>query len=666
MTSPEKPSNTAEAGSTVGMQAGEIHNSTVYQVLPDSPPEKKYEVGLAYLRDGVPTRARELIDDARAHGHDNAEVRFHWVLAMLSKRSYRDLNPDERKRLANEVHRCGDRRPDAWGRALSVVHDLLDYLSGTDKDPEHALDQLVSLPAAQRDQIVHHLDLVLTGGLKDRFWADIEQQARDARESHDRKNRVWAYFEPSPAGPRARRPLPDTTTTGDRVRAGLATITAALGAGYLAKTVILTAKPLPMVAYLIAAVGAVYAIRNGARWRFLNRRLAEHETRHSGRIGMTETTDEGFAASVTRKFEYYFAKYPPAGLDAAEWMGTSAGIRSWLRNEIVELYRESRIPPSRVKWLVRFLARDARDQWSSGELFSFREKYQVSAATKSVCVLSTMVFFGLGACVVSAAFEIEILAIVAATLVMVFSSLYAFRGWSDITGERLRAAEDNREYHRILAGREDEYRRWTTKLDALRPSETQMETWLTADRTIVVEEALRHYRLAWRDVLTHALLQTPGEGSKYARVRGGPRRYSKYDIRLFLITLDGVRELGASIDFEHMTNTEIERNNFRFDAVSSVYVAKPTALSCDLELTLMNGEPRGIHVTDATGDEVDPDENLDAVARMNLEVTGFTHTLHILEGIAAEGKRWIERDPYLAKPPEGLADVLDRPEPVET
>lgn len=39
----------------------------------------------------------------------------------------------------------------------------------------------------------------------------------------------------------------------------------------------------------------------------------------------------------------------------------------------------------------------------------------------------------------------------------------------------------------------------------------------------------------------------------------------------------------------YMTLTDIERNNFRFDAVSSVYVATPTDLSCDLELTLING-----------------------------------------------------------------------------
>ncbi|MGW7533297.1 hypothetical protein [Amycolatopsis sp. NPDC054798] len=665
MIPPEHTSNTAESGSTVGMQAGEIHNSTVYQVLPGSPPEKKYEVGLAYLRDGVPTRARELIDEARAHGHDNAEVRFYWALAMLSKRSYRDLAPDERKRLASEVYRCDDRRPDAWGRALSAVHDLLDYLGGTDKDPERALAQLAELPTAQREQIVHHLDLVLTGGLKDRFWADIRRHAHETRTSHDRHQRVWAYFEPYPSGPRTRQPLPDTTAAGDRVRAGLASVVAALAAGYLVKEAILTAKPLPMVACLLAALAAVYATRTGVRWRVLTRCLVDRELRYSGRVGNAEATDKGFAASVTRQFDYYFNRYPPAGMDPAQWTSASAGVRASLRNEIVELYRESRISSGRVKWLVRFLARDTRDKWSSGELFAYRAKYRVAASTKLLCVLTTMAFLVFASWVVTAAFEAESLMTAAAAAVMLLGALYALRCWSDILGERLRAKEDKREFVRAEEARRREYERWTGKLNAIRPSETEMETWLAADRTVVVERALRHYRLAWRDVLAHALLQTPRKGSKYARVRGGPLRYSQYDARLFLITLDGVRELGTSIDFEHMTLTDIERNNFRFDAVSSVYVATPTDLSCDLELTLMNGEPRGIHVTDATGDKIDPGENLDAIAKMNLEVTGFTHTLHILEGIAAEGKRWIERDPYLAKPAEGLTEKLHRPEPVE-
>jgi hypothetical protein len=45
------------------------------------------------------------------------------------------------------------------------------------------------------------------------------------------------------------------------------------------------------------------------------------------------------------------------------------------------------------------------------------------------------------------------------------------------------------------------------------------------------------------------------------------------------------------------------------------------------------------------------------VAQMSLEAAGFTNTLHILEGIAAEGRNWIKRDPYInAGPAVSITD----------
>jgi hypothetical protein len=35
-----------------------------------------------------------------------------------------------------------------------------------------------------------------------------------------------------------------------------------------------------------------------------------------------------------------------------------------------------------------------------------------------------------------------------------------------------------------------------------------------------------------------------------------------------------------------------------------------------------------------------------SLRKVNLGTTGFAHTLHIREGIAAEGNEWMKRDPY--------------------
>ena len=53
-----------------------------------------------------------------------------------------------------------------------------------------------------------------------------------------------------------------------------------------------------------------------------------------------------------------------------------------------------------------------------------------------------------------------------------------------------------------------------------------------------------------------------------------------------------------------------------------------------------------IHVTDLEVPHAGPGDDSSMFARMNLDTAGFTHTLHILEGIAAEGKGWIDRDPH--------------------
>jgi hypothetical protein len=113
-------------------------------------------------------------------------------------------------------------------------------------------------------------------------------------------------------------------------------------------------------------------------------------------------------------------------------------------------------------------------------------------------------------------------------------------------------------------------------------------------------------------------------------------------MRLFLITQDGVREISAELDFERAEFNGQERNNFRFDAVSSVHVIQTGDFEYTLGLTLTNGPTRKIRVTDPEGYQPDPSESPDAFSKINLDAAGFAHTLHILEGIAAEGKGWIK------------------------
>jgi hypothetical protein len=62
-----------------------------------------------------------------------------------------------------------------------------------------------------------------------------------------------------------------------------------------------------------------------------------------------------------------------------------------------------------------------------------------------------------------------------------------------------------------------------------------------------------------------------------------------------------------------------------------------------LELVLTNGPAMKIRVKDADARQLAPDENAQEISEISLSAAGSTHAFRLLEGIAAEGKGWIER-----------------------
>jgi hypothetical protein len=645
-TSSTASTNTAASWSTVGIQAGgDVHDSTVYNIYSGASPREKYEVGVRFLEDGVPARSRDLIHDAMAHGYENGEVRFHWVLAMLSKRSYRDLTAEEREqlgRVSEFLHRYFD---DEWKRALEAICELLDYLIGSGGDPGVSLRKLHALPTRQRDEIVRHLDLVLTGGMKDSLWVEKHQKATTDRLRNDRRDRMWAYFQPVPAKPRVRQPLRDSTTAGDLFRAIAWSGTFAFAVGYFGWKILVHAAPLPTLSYLLMLAAGYVGARTGWEWYYRATRLKIKDRYYFRRRGVDRAPEGGFANQVDHSFTHYFIKYAPEGRDRTAWLADTAGIRATLRDEIVELYRESRTSAAEVRWLIRYLVNEVKKRWKSGTLLQHQERYRTRSSTKAWCAISLATLIVAATSVILTTIQIDPLRAAVATLVATAGARLGTARWLNIFYERRRAMEDLFEFEQLQRERQAAYQEWKKRLDSTRPSESEMEAWLNCDKTILLHDALHHYRLAWREIIAHAVLQTPAKPCKRSRVRNGPWRYSKYDIRLFLVTQDGVREITTELDFERVDCSDRERNNFRFDAVSSVQVTKEHE-SHTLDLTLMNGPSRTIIVPGLKGNHLDPTENAEKFSEINLDAAGFTHTLHILEGIAAEGKGWIDRDPH--------------------
>lgn len=91
-----------------------------------------------------------------------------------------------------------------------------------------------------------------------------------------------------------------------------------------------------------------------------------------------------------------------------------------------------------------------------------------------------------------------------------------------------------------------------------------------------------------------------------------------------------------------------DRLNYRYDAVASAHVSlTPRASSRSriqqkFKLTLVNGEPISVIVTDLDPDDFEQGETEQSLERATLDAASVANTLHVLEGIAAEGRAWFQ------------------------
>ncbi len=233
------------------------------------------------------------------------------------------------------------------------------------------------------------------------------------------------------------------------------------------------------------------------------------------------------------------------------------------------------------------------------------------------------------------------LSVTAATVIALAGGRIAVGGWLRIIMEHKRFAVERADAARLLAQRKSALRRWRHKL-ADKPTDLEMAHWLDCDRKALMEEAMRHYKLAPHDVIAHAFIEAPAAYYKRARVPKGPWRYSRYKLLIFLLTADGVRQMTVDLDFEKAAFRDRGRINYRYDAVAAVQVTEADDGHRTFELTLVNGHPIKVEVTGPPPDIVELGEDTRAVSQVTLDAAGLGNTLHVLEGVAAEGRKWID------------------------
>lgn len=639
--------NVASGEAHVGVQAQVVHGDVhVYDVPPNAPPEEKYQVGVRYLDGGMPGLARELINEAIANRYETWHVRFHWLLAMLSGRTLREFSAEDSSAFEASRKRIPTGVRDQWADGVQAISRLLNTsvlpgtTSGTEVDVETVLKEFDSLVAEQRGKILRHLGVFLQGTLEDQMWKRDHQHAVDNQTGNDRAGRVWKFFQPAPAGPRVRWPEQVPLSTSERLTVAISAMAFAMAAGYIGWELLRHGSLSGLIAYLVsAACGYAWAV-NGLEWWFrANRCRMEDVRRWSPGTRKKARKSNRFASDVDGMFDRYFRKYVPDGMARDVWLAATDGIRWYLRDEIVEVYRESTVKAGQVSWLIRFRVWEVKRSFQDGTFRAYRDQLHVHRATKAFFGVG-VAGFTLGALWITVTLRTEPASDAISAAVASLSGWLAVRCWLRIVLRRRHFDADQSESERRMADSEAAFKRWQDKLSDA-PSDPEMATWLDYDKKILLGHAMWHYKLTRNQVIAYAFIDAPGGGHKSARVRNGPWRYSKYQLLVFLLTPDGVRQIQADVEFKDGKLRERQRISFGFDAVTAVTFSVDDKYRRTFELGLENGQSISVVVTEPSTDMIQAGEDPEALSETALDATSLANTLRVLEGVAAEGKEWI-------------------------
>ncbi|RSM56772.1 hypothetical protein DMB66_32980 [Actinoplanes sp. ATCC 53533] len=644
------------------MQAGVVHEINIYQLDPDASPKQQYEVGVRYLDNGVPQRALELIEEAIAKGHLNSEVRFHQLLSLLSGRTLQMLSQRDFTRLEAARDQPGFGTDD-WVEGVRFIERLLRNIAAADHHPIGS-DSFDKLGDIQRRKITRHLEMFLKGPLEDYAWRRAMQEAADSQLARDRAKRTWKFFEPDPAPPRRVAPEPASITIGVRASLAVAVIGSVATTLYLGSLLLQRGESLPILAYVTGILGGAVWAWNGVEWRFRNDRLrAKNREYHTLPRQHRPPPPGGFASQVDRIFRACFRKYVPAGIDRESWLAETAGIRRSIRNEVVKAYRDSPVEADAIAWLIRHRVSVVKQRWLRNTLWDYRETYRTPLSRKLAVVGAAAISTVAGARALVGAVPQEPLRASLAVLLMVVSYWVAATAGGRVVVEHRRYADEMAENDDVYARSQAAYRRWTDKLSDT-PTDTEMAGWLECDRLMLMDAALRHYKMRPSNMIMHTFIEAPAPGCESARVLHGPWRFSRYRMLVFLLTTDGVRQMAADLDFLKAEFGNRQRTNYRFDAVASVRVTEGNRHERTFELALVSGYQFEIPVTGSGEERLRMGERPGTVADLTVDAAGLRNTLHILEGIAAEGKDWIaqedqrsgERIQRLSRAVHGLVD----------
>ncbi|WP_285667141.1 hypothetical protein [Actinorhabdospora filicis] len=629
--------NTADGHARVGVQANTVHEVTVYQVGADADPKEKFLAGVRYLDGGMPTAARKLIDEAVHAGHTGVDVGFYWVLARLSGRTRRDLSDEDMAALRRAPERFPSRENGQWTHGLRMIARLMET---PEADVETVTRDFDHLPVRLREDILRHLDRFLTGPIRDRLWERTVRQAASGWRAGYRVERAWKFFQPTPNPPRPRRTEPFAATRRERGTMWTTAALAALSAAGIGAMLVANPNVPGLVAYALAVTAGLFGAGPATDWRHLAERVRAKEAVLSPyRPPRREPPDGGFTARIRELFAHYFATYVPAGLTANAWRAQMAGIEQDLGTEVAHRYRESRIGADGLEWLVDFLARRTMERWESGAMLAHRHRPVAPARMKALAGVAAAAFIVTTPIALIGAWssspELGLPLTVSLALFGFTAAKIAYR----LRTGPVRAAEDAKAASAEYAEWHGAYLRRVAEL-ADRPSDEEMAAWLATDKVLLMNRALHDYKLSPADVLEHALLEDPAQEAGRARIKDGPWRYTWYRLMLFILTADGVRQVLAEVNTSTGRLHMKEWNEYGFHTIASAHLVRYENNRRRFTLRLLSGLETSIPVRGPRSDDTEEERT----TRLTMDASGVHATLHVLQGVAAEGKEWVALD----------------------
>ena len=214
----------------------------------------------------------------------------------------------------------------------------------------------------------------------------------------------------------------------------------------------------------------------GAEWRYNIKRLTEKEWERRPPEPRASAPPGGFADDVDKLFTRYFIKYRPKTVKVRNWEAATAGIRRYVRNEIVAAYREQSVSAYEIAWLIRYRSRDVANRWQDGTLWDYRGQLQTPATTVLIFALGSALLVPGIIWAIDVAVQTDLGLAIVATIVLLASGYLSVTGWLGIVLEYRRFATDCEEEVERLADSRAEFERWK-RLEPT-PTDSEMATWL--------------------------------------------------------------------------------------------------------------------------------------------------------------------------------------------